>query len=906
MQDFSDHQHELPVAPDWSLALGVCGRALVFLGIAFFLAAIIGWLFAPKTKWGRTVGGWGFTLGSVSLFGVFAVLATLFVAQRFEYPYVFGHNDLLNPVAYRIAGVWAGQEGSFLLWAVCSAVFGLLTMKGSGIYRRWYTVLYALFQAALCGIIAYESPFNIMATDGKFLVPPDGVGLSPALQNYWVIIHPPTIFLGFGSLTALFCYAASALISKQVVDWAKMVRPWALVSLTLVGVGLCMGGLWAYETLGWGGFWKWDPVENTSFVPFVLGAIFIHGLIVQINRGKWVISNLLLGALPFLSFVYGTFLTRSGLLGDTSVHSFAEMQKGALWLLLGLGTLSIVGFGALWTVRAFELRREFTASEDVRPGMTREGAYRWASILMFGLALAAGFGMSVPMVSGVSKEFGGQASVGKWWMLGIALLSAIAYFVLRARSQAAEKSGGPSKPMSYWISVPLGLGMVIGAFGAITAFMAPSLGDRMKVIEEWQYHQIVPWFVFPILVLMAASPFVAWGGVGMKRLLGRLYGPACVSFGLTGLTLLALMYSPWGKLGVFEDKIPLFFTGQRPEGQRIEVSSLTWTLILAGFCYFVIVMSLWTIGERWKHSKKEAIAIWTMHIGVGVMLAGLVLSRGLERKEQVLLQANKPAYAMGYKLTYEGITADLADRRNKVKLHIEPTPLLTAQGRSGLAGFMDKTLGGLDTRKAFDARPGLYYVQDSMGNSNPMNWPHIQHGLLNDMYLALGGIQTDATEPHSLQKGKALRFKDYVITYKGMTREGQPGQEGTKFGAQLSVHNIATGEMRDLNPKMKITSAGPVEEPADLDEDYKVTLAGMNASDQSANIVIGFSSAVFPIEFFYKPFTSLVWIGLGILAAGGFLAAWHRRVRPVAPGAKAKAEPEGVAEPNADALAPTA
>lgn len=796
----------------------------MYVALGLFLISAIGWFFAPKSERAKLAGVWGFVLGSIGLLGVFAVLATLFANNRFEYPYVFGHSDLKNTLPYRIAGVWSGQEGSFLLWAVCAAIFGLITVKGTGMYRRWYTVAYALFLASLAGVLAYESPFKIEAMNGQYVVPPDGVGLSPALQNYWVIIHPPTIFLGFGALTILFCYAFSALVTRQVIDWARLVRPWALVSLTLVGVGLSMGGLWAYETLGWGGFWKWDPVENTSFVPFVLTAILTHGLIVQINRGKWVITNLLMGGLPFLSFIYGTFLTRSGVLGETSVHSFAEMAQGALLLLVGIGVISIVPFLGFWIARAMQLRREFVVAGGPRPGFTREGVYRWGSLLLFGVALAAGFGMSVPMLTGV-------------------------------------------------------------------------FGLRMKVVEEPQYHQVVTWFVFPLLLIMAAAPFVAWGGVGLSRLVSRLYGPACVAFGLTGFTLLLLMYSPWAKLGPFDDQVTLFFGAAK-------MNSLTWTLILAGLCYFLVTVTLWTIFERWK-SAKDALSVYLMHVGVGVLLAGLVLSRGLERTEQLRLQEGIPTFGMGYQLSVLGMTRDLADRDNKVRIEMKPVEMQPPGNRNGFAKVLDSVFAKLDSRKKYEARPGLYYMLDGGGNLNPMVWPDINHGFLNDMYLTLHPIAFEASDATQFKVGQTRRFDNYLITYEKMTRVGEPGQEGTKFGALLRIHD-EQGNFRQVNPTMEITSAGPKSTSVVVDDTYSVSMEGMNAGDQSVTLKFNFNRPVYPVELFYKPFTSLVWGGLGILAAGGFLAAWNRRYRPKHVGASTLSEEQAAEEPKPDALAPTA
>lgn len=268
-----DHVHQLPEAAGWSLALGTSGRAMVFLGLVSALAAAF---FAWR---GRERAATRLFVGSVAAVALtFAALLALFVTDQFSFRYVFAHGAADHEIQYKVAGVWSGQEGSFLLWALCSGLFGTAALRSVGAVRRAYLSVYGLLQAALCGILAYESPFDLLPlVDGRQVMPPTGQGMSPTLLNYWVTIHPPTIFLGFGSLGVLFAWSAAALVSGRLAEWAAPARPWALVSLSLLGVGLCMGGFWAYETLGWGGFWAWDPVENTSLVPWCVVAALVHG-----------------------------------------------------------------------------------------------------------------------------------------------------------------------------------------------------------------------------------------------------------------------------------------------------------------------------------------------------------------------------------------------------------------------------------------------------------------------------------------------------------------------------------------------------------------------------------------------------------------------------------------------------
>ena len=341
-----------------------------------------------------------FVGGCIGFFFCFATLITLFFTHQFQFQYIFRHSSLETIPQFLLAAAWSGQEGSFLLWAVTSAIFGVLTVRKSGLYERWFTVVYAAFLGGLAGILSYESPF-LKVPDG--IVPPDGQGFVPGLMNYWVVIHPPTIFLGFGCLTALFAWAIAAMLHKNLDEWIKMVRPWAIVGLTLLGVGLCMGGFWAYEMLGWGGFWMWDPVENTSFVPWVLLAAFIHGAFVQLAKNKWQHLNIALAAMPFILFCYGTFLTRSGFLGETSVHSFAQMDRTALWIMVGIGGLAFLTLigTTIWSARQQPPK---PAAAKLETWLNKEFFYGTGMWLLVVLGLFIAIGMSVPFLTGTLLE----------------------------------------------------------------------------------------------------------------------------------------------------------------------------------------------------------------------------------------------------------------------------------------------------------------------------------------------------------------------------------------------------------------------------------------------------------------------------------------------------------------------
>lgn len=707
-----------------------------------------------------------FWVGCASLFATFITLTVLFVGNRFEYEYVWQHGDLKNAIQYRVAGVWSGQQGSFLLWGVCSAVFGLLALPKAGYLTRWFGFTYSAFLSVLAGILAFESPFVLNMMDGKPIVPPDGQGLAPALQNYWVTIHPPTIFLGFGALTVPFAMAVGALATKNLQGWLPIVRPWTLIGMTLLGVGLCMGGFWAYETLGWGGFWMWDPVENTSFVPWMLIAAFTHGILVQTTRKGWIIANPLLGALPFITFVYGTFLTRSGLLADTSVHSFAQMDNTALKLLLGILGLSTLGFVALWAVRAWQMRKEVDRPSEVQ-GVHREAFMRVGAFLLIALAVATAIGMSMPMVMSL-------------------------------------------------------------------------MGQKPKVVEEGLYHRVLPYMFIPLVVIMAAAPLVSWKGMGTKVLLGRLYGAFCLTLVGVGIAMVAASRSSWTPAND-TSFVTLFF------GRGLPL--FPWVLFLVGLCLFATFANLIRVVELARKSPK-GIGPFLSHIGVCILMTGLIVSRGLERKEQIVVQEGGHNVALGQMIMYKGMTKDVHNRDNQV--------LFDVVGKDG----------------KFTARPGFYYVRTSEGGENPMVWPHIERHLFHDVYFTLHPPQSEASDPISLAVGQTTQIDQLMIRYVEPTREGEPGQQGTKFGAKIEV--ITNRGSMTVNPTIELGNGGIIHHDAKLGQAYTVSLASIDAASQAATLQLQFQKPIYPIEIFYKPMTILVWLGTIMLAISGFLTAWYR------------------------------
>lgn len=321
-----------------------------FIILSFVFAGLAAFAFF-KAEYDKSEGKYwqklarnAFLIHSFSIFAVFILLFIMIFNHFFEYHYAWRHSSTTLPMKYIISSFWEGQEGSFLLWQFWLAVMGIV-----GIYKlkNWENPVMGItaFTQLLLGsmvlgiyVFGYKigsNPFILLRQEmvnapvfqqaGYLKMIADGNGLNPLLQNYWMTIHPPVLFLGFASTLFPFAFAVSALIRNEYQNWVKPALPWAIFSVALLGIGILMGGAWAYESLSFGGFWAWDPVENMSFVPWLLIVAGLHLHLIYLYTKHSLFTTFLFYILGFVMVLYSTFLTRSGILGDTSVHAFTDL-----------------------------------------------------------------------------------------------------------------------------------------------------------------------------------------------------------------------------------------------------------------------------------------------------------------------------------------------------------------------------------------------------------------------------------------------------------------------------------------------------------------------------------------------------------------------------------------------------
>jgi cytochrome c-type biogenesis protein CcmF len=313
---------------------------------------------SEDSSW-KKIGRIAFSIHSLAVAGIMATLFVMLSSHYFEYQYVWQHSNLAMPMKYILSCFWEGQEGSFLLWTLWHVILGNILMRSSKNWEGPVMTIFSLVQIFLASMLLGlyfgdvhigSNPFLLMRQMPESIGLPwtkipdyiskiplfkDGRGLNPLLQNYWMTIHPPTLFLGFASTLVPFAYAISGLWKRDLSGWQKQALPWTFFGIMILGTGILMGGAWAYESLTFGGFWAWDPVENASLVPWLTLVGAGHVMLVNRNRNISLFTTFFLSILTFILVLYSTFLTRSGILGSTSVHAFTDLaMSGQLMIYL--------------------------------------------------------------------------------------------------------------------------------------------------------------------------------------------------------------------------------------------------------------------------------------------------------------------------------------------------------------------------------------------------------------------------------------------------------------------------------------------------------------------------------------------------------------------------------------------
>jgi len=370
------------------------GNFLLWLSLIVSIYAVASGVLAGKARRMDMVISTERALGAAFalVLGSGIILAWLLLTDRFDISYVAHVSSREQPMIYKITSFWSSMEGSLLLWLMVLCAYSFLsilfTRRFRGPLPSYAAAIMAASQVFFAALIAiYENPFESLG-----FTPPDGQGMNPLLVNPYMATHPPMLYSGFVGFIVPYAFAMAALISRQVDDeWIRTTRRWTVIPWFFLGVGQLLGGKWAYVVLGWGGYWGWDPVENAALLPWLTATAFLHSVMIQEKKGMLRVWNMVLILLTFTLCIFGTFITRSGLV--SSVHTFAQSPIGP-WFLRYV--LAIIFFSTyfLWTrVGLLKSRNEYESP------VSREGSFLLNNLLFVTATFAVFWGVIFPVIS---------------------------------------------------------------------------------------------------------------------------------------------------------------------------------------------------------------------------------------------------------------------------------------------------------------------------------------------------------------------------------------------------------------------------------------------------------------------------------------------------------------------------
>jgi cytochrome c-type biogenesis protein CcmF len=381
----------------------------------------------------------------------FAILESAFLRSDFSFALVAEGSSTDTPTFYKVTAMWATQDGSLLLWATLLALFSsavlFLTRRSLRDIAPWATAVLGCVAAFfLLLMVGWENPFDTLA-----VAPAEGAGLNPLLRHPAMMIHPPMLYTGYVGFSIPFAFAIGALVARRTgADWIRATRRFALVAWTFLGTGILLGALWSYSELGWGGYWAWDPVENASLMPWLVGTAFLHSVMVQEKRGMLKIWNVSLICATFTLALLGTFLVRSGILD--SIHAFGASTIGVQMLIFIACVIALSA--VLILVRLPDLRSEARLDSL----LSREAFFLLNNLVLVGLCLVILWGTFFPLIS--EALTGTEATVGPPWFNRIATPLALALVLLTGIGPVLAWRRVTPSSLRRVLLVPLGVALV--------------------------------------------------------------------------------------------------------------------------------------------------------------------------------------------------------------------------------------------------------------------------------------------------------------------------------------------------------------------------------------------------------------------------------------------------------------
>ena len=782
-----------------------------------------------------------FVIHTISVFGIVFSLFFIIYNHYFEYHYAWAHSSRRLPGHYMLSCFWEGQEGSFLLWMFWHAILGVIVMITNRYWEASVMAIFSSVQAFLASMIlgVVIPVINLKIGSSQFIllrdaisapifasqpdfIPEDGKGLNPILQNYWMVIHPPTLFLGFATSIIPFAYCIAGLWKKRYKEWIRPALPWALFSAAVLGIGILMGGYWAYETLSFGGYWNWDPVENAVYVPWLFLVAAIHTMIAYRNSNTALKSSVVLVIISYVLILYSTFLVRSGVLGNASVHSFTDLGLSGQ-LLIYMFFFMIL---SIWL--AVARWKELPTSEKEADTYSREF---WIFIGALTLCLM-GFQVliptSIPVFNKIIELFGGVGNFAPpanqmeyyskfqlWFAVAVALLSAVGQFFWWKKIEL--------KDLKQSLTAPLVISLLITAIIILVGNVAD--------------------VSYMALVLAATFTIVANAKImlGLFKTSPKLSGGAITHIGV-GLMLIGILFSSG-----YSEVVSLNRSGMLISQESSTEFNSENLLLFVNEPKAMLDYELTYRGERVEDVNKD-IYLDKNDITNTAIPHLVTLKRSVQMDGEVIYSV--------------GDTAEIAPENTFYEIEYKTNSghVFTLYPRAQINEDMGGLLASPDIRRGLGS--DLYTHVSSVRNPNE-------------------DVQWSELEEFKIGIDENFFVNDYVASVDGLERiDYLEGVDLQPDDVAIKAYITIQGEQKEYvaNPVFLIKN-GMVGRISDEISDLGLRLILMNVHPETNNFTIGANTRQknwVVMKALKKPIINVLWLGTLILVAG-FVVAIVRR-----------------------------
>ena len=848
------------------LWLGNVGNAFVVLSLVAALAATVSYYFYSKeesTSYWKKMAGWFFTIHSFAVFGIAGTLFFGLFNHYFEYAYIWQHSNTSMDMKYILSCFWEGQEGSFLLWTFWNVILGNILRKTMD--AKWEAptmVVFSLVQVFLASMLLgiyigdYKlgtNPFLLLRENPDFANLPfiqmenyleklDGRGLNPLLMNYWMTIHPPTLFLGFASTLVPFTFAISGLWKRDFTSWQRPALPWTFFSIAVLGTGILMGGAWAYEALSFNGFWAWDPVENSSLVPWLVIVGAGHVMVINRNKGGSLFMTHLLSISAFLLVLYSTFLTRSGVLGTSSVHAFTDLgMQGQLVI--------------------YVLTFIFLCITLLIHDKLIKVSYIMISLLFLFFGATLGYKTILLLT----------------WLGASTIITIYAYVKYFPKEEEEESLYSREFWMFVGALILLLSALVITYFTSIPVLNKLFNLEKAPIKIEDYNHWMIP-FGIVVLLLVAVTQFFKYKKTDAKLFFKnlRISGLLSIIFGLACV-------------------IPLYFINDYDKADTTQ----KWVFITYGLLFMSGLFAVFTNLEYWvrilKGNIKHAGAS-IAHIGFACILLGALISTSKRQTLSVNTSSKK----------VESLGDDFSAQKSLLLTKGDTLPMgnymvtYTGKERKGIdvyfhVDYLRKNEKG-SLEKAFELQP---MVQDNPRMGKAAN-PDTKHFLTNDIYTHIAYADlTDASAGSANNNKNAYKeptnfighmgdtiFSDNAIILIESIATNVNEEQYSKNDSLLEV--TAVLKAKDINgkvfyakPKYIIKGNAIVPDDDEINElGLKFIFWKINPNEGSVEIQmsekVSNTQDFIVLEAYMFPYINLLWLGCLIMVIGTVIAIIER------------------------------